>query len=75
MPDFLTRVELDPMRCGTPGCDCAGPLTFSPVCHVAAPVFVEYNWITGLLSMECAICGKPVCKVSVARNHKGGSLD
>ena len=62
----LTRRELDPMKCGTPGCDCAGPLILSARCHLKKGLLVEYDWTTGLLTIACVVCRRPVCAIAVA---------
>jgi hypothetical protein len=61
-----TREQLDVAKCGTPGCDCAGPLTVSGQCHKGMPVVVSYDWTTGVLSIDCAICGQGIVQIKVA---------
>ena len=62
----LSRTELDPMRCGEDGCECAGPLILSPVCHIGEPVRVSYDWTTGLLTATCAECRRFIVSILVA---------
>lgn len=62
----LSRRELDPMKCGTPGCDCPGPLILNSRCHRGRPIEASYDWTTGLLTMRCAKCAAHICSVAVA---------
>lgn len=62
----LTRKDLDPMKCGIPGCECPGPLVFTSRCHASGTVTVEYDWRTGLLAITCALCLKHMCTIRVA---------
>lgn len=65
----MSRAELDPIRCGTPGCECGGPLFLSPVCHQGGPVLVSYDWTTGLLTVTCADCERFVASIVVAQTQ------
>lgn len=62
----LSRRELDPMKCGTPGCDCPGALILNSKCHRGRPIEVTYDWMTGLLTMRCSKCQAHICHVAVA---------
>lgn len=62
----MSRTELDPLRCGAPGCECDGPLTLSPACHRGEPVWATYDWTSGLLTMTCSICAQFVASIAVA---------
>lgn len=61
-----TRRDLDPLKCGAPGCDCSGPLILSGRCHLGKPVRVSYDWTTGVLTVTCSVCGKLVTTIAVA---------
>jgi hypothetical protein len=63
---IYSRRELDPMKCGTPGCECAGPLILCGRCHPGRPVRVSYDWTTGLLTGRCAKCEQHVFSIAVA---------
>jgi hypothetical protein len=65
---MLSRRELDPMKCGNPKCNCPGPLIVSPRCHPSRPVFAEYDWTTGCLTMRCSKCAQLVCRIAVAED-------
>jgi len=62
----LTRRVLDPMKCGTPGCTCAGPLILNARCHMGRPLQVEYDWTTGVLTVACSVCQRLVAEIAVA---------
>ena len=62
----LSRRELDPAKCGTPGCNCPGPLILTGRCHPGRPTITEYDWTTGLLTVRCAKCTLVVARVAVA---------
>lgn len=62
----VTRRDLDPLKCGTKGCGCAGPLFLTPKCHPNHALTVEYDWTTGRLRIACATCELHVCTIAVA---------
>jgi len=62
----VSRAELDPMKCGTPGCDCPGPLILCGRCHPGRPTLASYDWTTGLLTLACAKCRKVITRIAVA---------
>jgi len=63
---ILSRRELDPMKCGTPGCECPGPLVLNSRCHRGRPIEFTYDWTTGLLTGRCTKCQRLVCHIAVA---------
>jgi hypothetical protein len=62
----LSRRELDPARCGVPGCACPGPLRLHAACHPGRPIDVSYDWTTGLLTARCSRCSRLICRIAVA---------
>lgn len=62
----LSRRELDAAKCGTPGCNCPGPLILSPRCHMGKAVSVSYDWTTGLLTLRCSRCQQLITRIAVA---------
>ena len=72
----LTRVDLDSMRCEAPGCKCNNTeLVFRGQCHFDAPTFAVYNSKTGILTIECAECDKPIARVQVAEGPGSSSIN
>lgn len=63
----LTRKQLDPMKCGTPGCGCSGPLVLTAKCHMGTPVTATYDWTTGMLTIQCSVCKRHVATIEVAK--------
>lgn len=66
VPRVVSRRELDPLRCGRPGCDCPGPLVLTSRCHPRRPVIISYDWTTGLLTVRCARCEAWIADIAVA---------
>lgn len=72
MGNILTRRELDPMRCETPGCDHADHphgLSLHPTCHARAPLQVWYR--DGVLTVLCAGCKTEIARIAVAAVYLG----
>jgi len=69
----LSRRELDPMKCGSPGCECPGPLILNARCHPRRPVEASYDWTTGLLTVRCVTCQRLVCRIAVADTVAGST--
>ena len=71
MTDILTRTKLDTMGCGNPGCTHDHTqLYLGPKCHEGAPTESSYNKLTGTVTVECSICGKPAAQFAVAKNEE-----
>jgi hypothetical protein len=63
----LTRVELDATGCSNPGCDHDHTvLFFHPRCHPHRGLIVSYDKRTGLISMKCRVCKRPLRDIAVA---------
>jgi hypothetical protein len=63
----LSRKQLDAMGCGTPNCGHDHTVLFiHGACHPSAGSRASYNKQTGLLTMICRQCKKPVAEVKVA---------
>ncbi len=57
------RDQLDTLSCP---CGQEHDFQFSPACHPGMPVFGYYDKATGVLKLECAVCGEVTIKISVA---------
>ena len=68
----LTRKDLDPLVCATPGCDCEGDLVLHSRCHPDAATWAKYNKGTGNLELSCAVCEHVIAVIGVA-SDAGGS--
>jgi hypothetical protein len=67
MPKSLTRAELDNVGCDNPDCHSNHPVIYMhPNCHPEAPTFVSFDKRSGVLTIECAECEKPVAGILVA---------
>jgi len=66
----LNRRDLDAGTCAVPGCDhtAHGGLFLHGVCHPGKPVYVQYRatGAMGILTITCAMCGRPVVDIEVA---------
>lgn len=47
---------------------------FSPLCHLDAPVMASYNKHTGILLVECSICGDTVVRIAVASREDASQI-
>jgi hypothetical protein len=68
----LTRKDLDPLVCSTPGCACEGNFIMHSRCHPDDPTWVTYNKTTGNLELSCATCEHVIAVIGVAR--EAGSI-
>lgn len=65
----LTRKELDALTEGQCPCGCGKPysrdnqLSLAAKCHF--PTSFKFGYWEGVLTLECAECGQPVCKIAV----------
>lgn len=63
----LSRKELDKINC-----DCNVPehnhsmVSLHPPCHPRAGMRICYARIEGVLFIDCAKCGEPICAIAVA---------
>jgi hypothetical protein len=61
----LTRIQLDHMQCGTPGCTSThGEFCLHGRCHLDAPSWPWYE--AGVLTLRCATCNRVVSRIKVA---------
>lgn len=67
----LTRKDLDPLVCSTPGCDCEGDLVLHSRCHPDAATWARYNKATGNLELSCAVCEHVIAVIGVAGETAG----
>ena len=64
----LTRHQLDVAECGNPNCDHSDHrhLVLHSQCHPEMPTWARYDKVTGILTLTCAVCDKPVSGLKIA---------
>lgn len=68
----LTKIDLDIIfsgGCAHPKCKdpfCGEEMYINQICHPESPTCTKYNRKTGLLTVECAQCDKPIVVIQVA---------
>lgn len=64
----LTRADLDPLGCETPGCDHTAHdgLVLHSNCHPETPTWTSYHANSGTIHVECAQCGHRILAIAVA---------
>lgn len=65
----LTAADLDKMGCGVPDCGHDHSILYlHSRCHLRAGSSVRYEKKSGLIIVDCKVCGKEVARVAVAES-------
>lgn len=67
----LTQKELNRAVCDSPECTGEshqhGDLYLHSTCHIADPLWAQYNKETGILQITCSVCKKVVTNLEIAK--------
>lgn len=65
---ILTQMELDDVKCETPGCHSrhSDGIELTSTCHPLQPLAVWYAREDGLLVLRCTVCAHVVARIEVA---------
>lgn len=65
---ILAREQLDNLKCDDPNCksDHTAPLFQVAACHPRQGLEVFYVPGSGVLDVQCHVCGRPVARIAVA---------
>jgi hypothetical protein len=76
MPIPMTRAELNGLGCSDPNCTADhSVIYFHQRCHQDAGTWTSFDKTTGVLTVECAECRKPIADILVANSTNAAKAD
>jgi hypothetical protein len=66
----ITRAYLDEAGCSTPNCGHDHSIVYlHQRCHPLKGHYVKYDKATGMLTLECVVCDKPLVTIPVEKGE------